>query len=285
MSIVVTGANGEFGAGVMRSLVERGAEVIASVREVKTERDRVLDGVEFRRADFDDRGATESAFMGAETAFVNASFFGPDPSRRLPRVATAIEAATAAGVQRLIVTSWPDLENTTMTAVQDYLEIEQRARYAAPSVLVLRLAVGLADALARDVAWAMRDGVLVAPAGSAVITPASVADLAEGAAGAVLRGDEGVLDLRANRAVDWNDLARLAGELTGSPIEYRAVDDAAYREHLGDLGMPPAARDGLLEFYRAFRDGWAAEPDATLASLLEREPVDPLDVVRGRLGR
>ena len=284
MSIVVTGANGEFGRSVVRSLVEQGADVIASVRELKPERDPALGSVEFRRADFDDRTAIDAAFAGAETAFVNASFFGQDPSRRLPRVTTAIEAATAAGVRRLVVTSWPDLDGTTMAAVQDYREIEQRARDAAPSVLVLRLAVGLADALARDVAWAMRDGALIAPAGSAVTTPAAVADLAEGAARAVLRGDEGVLELRANRAIDWNDLARLAGEITGSPIDYRAVDDAAYRDHLGALGMPPAAGDGLLEFYRAFRGGWAAEPDATLAVLLGREPVGPVEVVRARLG-
>jgi NAD(P)H dehydrogenase (quinone) len=285
MSIVVTGANGEFGRGVVRSLAGRGADVIASVREMKAERDPALESVEFRQADFDDRTATEAAFAGAETVFVNASFFGQDPSRRLPRVMTAIDAARAAGAERLVVTSWPDLEGTTMAAVRDYREIEERARDAAPSALVLRLAVGLADALARDVAWAMRDGALVAPAGSAVTTPAAVEDLAEGAARAVLRGDEGVLELRANRSIDWNDLARLAGEIAGSPIEYRAVDDAAYRDHLGELGMPPAAADALLEFYRAFRDGWAAEPDATLATLLEREPVDPGEVIRARLSR
>src|SRR5690348_17334029 len=109
MSIAVTGAHGEFGRAVLESLRQRTTEpLIGTVRE-PTGSDQ-LPGVDYRPGNFDEPDTLRASLAGVDTVLVNATFFGPDPTRRLGRVTAAIHAATTAGVDRIVLTSWPDLE-------------------------------------------------------------------------------------------------------------------------------------------------------------------------------
>ena len=181
MTIAVTGGNGEFGRAVLKSLAVRTTEpIVGTVRDLA----KVVPapGVDYRPGDFDDPAALRAGLGGVDSALINATFFGADPARRLPRVTAALRAAADAGVSRIVLTSWSDLDNATVSAVQDYKDLEAAATNAGPAVTILRMAYGLADALARDVVWGKASGELVAPAAHAAVTPAAVADLAEAAA-------------------------------------------------------------------------------------------------------
>src|SRR5438477_5398041 len=108
MTIAVTGGNGEFGRAVLASLAARsGRPLVATVRDLA--RVEPLAGVDYRPGDFDDPATLRASLAGADAVLINATFFGPDPGRRRPRVAAAIQAATEAGVGQLVLTSWPDL--------------------------------------------------------------------------------------------------------------------------------------------------------------------------------
>ncbi len=86
-----------------------------------------LPGIDYRAGDFDHPGTLQTSLAGVDTVLINATFFGADPSVRLPRVTAAIGAAAQAGVDRIVLTSWPNLEKATMPSVQNYRALEGAA--------------------------------------------------------------------------------------------------------------------------------------------------------------
>lgn len=278
MAIAVTGGNGEFGRAVVEFLAGRTTEpVVATVRDLA--KVRPIEGVEHRPGDFADPDTLRRSLVGVDTVLVNATFFGADPTRRRPLISAAITAAAEAGVARIVLTSWPDPDRATHPSVQDYPELERQVKRAGPTWTVLRFGYGLADAVARDVTWARRDGELVAPAGHGTVTPAAVTDLAE--ATATVLGTPGhersVLEVTGPDAVGWHDLARLAG------VPYRPVTDTEYRTYLGRLGMPAPVAEQLTALYADFRSGWAGTPTPVLETLLGRPPVAGVEAVARRV--
>jgi NAD(P)H dehydrogenase (quinone) len=279
MTIAVTGDNGEFGAAVIAQVRNRTDEpVVATVRDVA--KGRRVAGVTYRPGDFDDPESLRASLGGVDTVFVNATFFGQDPARRLPRVTAAIGAAAGAGVARIVLTSWPDLENATMPTVQDHRPLEAAAKTAGPDWTIIRLGVGFGDALARDVVWGRKAGELVAPAKDAKVTPAAVTDLAEAAAVVLTQaGHEGeVLEMTGPDAIGWHDLATLAG------VPFRAVPDDEYVTYLTEtVHLPEAAARQLTALYADFRGPWASTPTTTVADLIGRPPLPGTEAVRRRV--
>jgi len=287
MTIVITGANGEFGRGVLNAVaaLAPGLRVVATVRDPARAADLRERGIEVRPGSFDDAAALPAAFSGAETVFINATFFGAGAELRGRRVATAIRAAVGAGAARIILTTWPNLDHAGLPDVQDFIQSERLVQAAGPSWTILRLGYGLADAIARDVMWARRDGELVAPAAAARCAPAAVSDLIDAAALTIVEPghDNARYEFTGPRAIDWSDLASLAASIDGRDIRYRPVDDDEYRAYLVGQGLPGQVIEGLLALYAEFRSGWAATPSPDLSRLLGRELVDTLDAVRQRL--
>jgi NAD(P)H dehydrogenase (quinone) len=277
MTIAVTGGNGEFGQAVLEYLGQHApGPLVATVRDLASV--RPLPGVEYRPGDFDRPETLRDSLAGVDTVLVNATFFGADPSLRSPRVGAAIRAAARAGVHRIVLTSWPDLGNATMPAVQDYAHLEDLVTTAGPAWTVLRLGYGLADALARDVVWGRAGGEIVAPARAACVSPAAVTDLAEAAAIVLLTGHDGAVhELTGPDPVTWDDLAELAG------APFRAVTDDEYRDHVARLGLPAGTAQQLLELYADFRGEWDSAPTPTLMRILGRPAVPGVEAVRRRV--
>jgi NAD(P)H dehydrogenase (quinone) len=282
MTIAVTGGNGEFGRAVLSFLAARSARpLVATVRDLAQVQPVI--GVDYRPGGFDDPATLRASLAGVRTVLVNATFFGADPGLRLPRVAAAIQTAADAGVEHVVLTSWPDLERATMAQVQDYKQLETLVKSAGPTWTILRLGCGLADAVARDVVWAKAGGELVAPAAGARVTPAAVADLAEATAVVLSEAGPGhdrvVHELSGPDAVTWEDLAELAG------VPFRAVDDEDYRKYLDRIKLPASTVEQLIALYADLRSDWASTPTPTLAKLIGRAPVAGLAAVDRRTSR
>jgi NAD(P)H dehydrogenase (quinone) len=274
MSIAVTGGNGEFGSIVLQALGKRTREpLVATVRDLaKAQR---IEGVDYRPGDFDRPDVLRGSLSGVETVLINATFFGADPSLRRQRVSSAIRAAAEAGVSRIVLTSWPDLDHATLPAVQDYKHLEALVKTAGPAWTILRLGCGLAIALARDVVWAKAGGELVAPAADARVTPADITDLAEAAAVVLTQPghDSVVHELSGPDSITWEQLA----ELAESP--FRAVTDDAYRDYLARFSLPAEVAQELIDMYADFSSDWASTPTVTLAELIGHAPVPGIEAV------
>jgi NAD(P)H dehydrogenase (quinone) len=277
MSIAVTGGNGEFGRAVLAELRGRAREpIVATVRDLSNA-DK-LAGIDYRAGDFDDPGTLQRSLAGVGTVLINATFFGTDPSMRLPRGIAAIDAAAKAGADRIVLTSWPNLEQATMPSVQNYLELETALKTAGPSWTTLRLNIGMADALARDVVWGRQLGELVAPAHDASAAPAAISDLAAAAA-IVLSSQQSecrVLELTGPENLNWDDLAEAAG------VPFRAVHDEEYRTYLAEnFGLLPETAALLIALYADFRGG-RSTATRTLSDLLGRPAVPGIEAVAAR---
>jgi NAD(P)H dehydrogenase (quinone) len=96
-------------------------------------------GFDVRPGSFDEPDDLLAAFSGADTVFINATFFGAATELRGQRVATAIGAAADAGASRIIVTTWPNPDHAALPNVQDYAQSERLVRRAGPSWTILRL--------------------------------------------------------------------------------------------------------------------------------------------------
>ena len=278
MSIAVSGGNGEFGRAVLAQLQNIAHEpLVATVRDI-SKADK-LPGADYRPGDFDDPDTLRTSLAGVDTVLINATFFGTDPSLRLARVTAAIDAATSAGARRIVLTSWPKLEKATMPSVQDYRALEAVLKTAGPAWTIVRLNIGLADALARDVVWGRQMGEIVAPAQEASAAPAAISDLA--AATAIVLASpqhEGeVLELTGPDELNWNDLSAAAG------VPFRAVSDEKYTAYLTEkFGLPPETTALLTALYADFRGGRSSKT-GTLPDLLDRTPVPGIDAVEARV--
>jgi NAD(P)H dehydrogenase (quinone) len=283
--IIVTGANGQLGRGVVERLLERvpADRVGVSVRDPEKGRGLSERGVRVRRGDFEDAASLGHAFEGAEQVLiVSADTTG---EAALCRHRTAIEAARASGARRILYTSHMGAHPTSLFApMPDHAATEAMLQESGVVFTSLRNGFYAASGLML-MGRAVETGELVAPEDGPVSWTAH-ADLAE--ATAIAMTDEGRLDgltppLTGPEALDLAGIAAIASALSGRPIRRVTVTDAEYRAGLVSHGVPEPMADMLVGLFAASRRGEFAAVDPTLERLLGRPPMSMRDVLRTRL--
>ena len=171
--IAVTGATGVVGGGVARRLAERGVAQRLVVRDPG--RAPQLPGAEVRAASAYGVGEEmRAALAGAATLFLVPAEESKD---RVDQHRTAIDAAVAAGVGRIVYLSFVDAApDATFTLVRDHWATEEHIRAAGVPFTFVRMNLYL-DFIPR---MAAADGTIAGPAGdgrAAVVTRADVADV------------------------------------------------------------------------------------------------------------
>ncbi len=272
--IVVTGANGQLGRGIVEALLGRvpRGDVVASVRDAGRAADLAARSVEVRIGDFADADGLRAAFRGADQVLiVSADKLGAE-ALRLHRA--AIDAARDAGVRRVLYTS-----HMGARAGSPFLPADQHAGteadLAESRVAFTALRHGF---YAESCLWMIGDGLasgeLRTPEDGPVSWTAR-ADLAE--ADAAILVAEGAWNgitppLTATEAITMAEVASIASEVTGREVRHTTVTDEAWRDAKIAAGMPALYADVLLGTFRAARRGDFAATDATLATLLGRAP-------------
>ena len=234
--IAVTGATGVVGGGVARRLATAGIEQRLIVRSPN--RTPALPGAQIAVASYDDGPAALAALAGIETLFMVS---GAEEPNRLAGHRTFIDAAAAAGVRRIVYTSFFGASATcTFLLGRDHWHTEQHIRSTGMEFTFLR------DNLYADVFldFAGPEGVLRGPAGNGRISAVARADVID-AAVAVLQattsGDASPHDgvsygLTGPTALSLTEIADVITRVTGRQVRYQAetVDEAyASREIYG----------------------------------------------------
>jgi NAD(P)H dehydrogenase (quinone) len=110
-TILVTGASGQLGRGVIRHLLESQgvapASIIAVTRDTSKLAEFAANGITVRAGDFNDADALPAAFAGADKILI---ISGADVGQRLAQHTAAVDAAVKAGVKRIAYTSMPNPE-------------------------------------------------------------------------------------------------------------------------------------------------------------------------------
>ncbi|WP_375402013.1 NAD(P)H-binding protein [uncultured Sphingomonas sp.] len=285
--IVVTGATGELGRAIVQKLVGLvpAAQVGASVRDPGKARELEALGVRVRRGDFGDPDSLPHAFEGTEQLLIvssNARASGGDP---LAQHRSAVEAARAVGVRRIIYTSHMAANGTSaFPPMLDHAATEGMLAACGTAWTALRNGFYAASGIAL-MGDALETGVIEAPADGKVAWTAH-ADLAEAAAIVLAGGErfEGPTPpLTGAEALDLGDMAGIASDLLGRPVRRETITEELLRAKMTARGAPEGAVAMVSGLHTASRAGEFAPADPTLARLLGRTPTSMRALIAQKL--
>jgi NAD(P)H dehydrogenase (quinone) len=285
-TVAVTGVTGGLGGRVARRLADGGVAQRLVVRDPA--RAPELPGAEVVRAAYGDGEAMRRALDGVDTLLLVSASEAVD---RVRLHTGAVDAAVAAGVQRIVYTSFlacsPD---ATFTFARDHWHTEEHLRASGVRHTFLR------DSLYLDVfpLFAGGDGVIRGPAGDGRVAAVARDDIADVAV-AVLLGDghDGrTYDLTGPAAFTLQQAAEELSRASGRAVTYHAETlDEAYASRAG-YGAPHWEVTGWVTTYAAIAAGEldlvsdavatvAARPPMDLAEFLRRNPDTYRHLVKG----
>ena len=268
--ILVTGATGTVGSQVVRELEERGRPVRAFVRDRARGAERLGDGVELAVGDFADPPSLLRAMDGADAVLLACS----NQPRQVEYESAVIDAATAAGVRRLVKLSAVGAEIGSPLAFWDWHGlIEQRLREAPVPSVVLRSSYYMTNLLAAaDTVRA--EGKLFAPAAGARVAMVDPRDVAAVAAIALVEdGHDGqTYVLTGPESLTWAHIASDLSAVTGRPVEFVDVPAEAMRRGAVASGVPEFIADQLVTLYRLLREGAGGRTTDDVRAVTGREP-------------
>ena len=261
----VTGATGALGSRVARRLAAAGAAQRLVVRDPGAAPD--LPGAQVATADgYAHAGGMRAALAGATTLLLVS---GRESADRVAEHVSAIDAAAAAGVQRVVYTSFlgaaPD---ATFTLARQHWQTEEHLRASGLRWTALRnsLYLGVLPHLAGA------DGVIRGPAGDGAVSAVSHDDVADVALAVLLdaegdTGDGTTYDVTGPEALTLQQVADQLTRHAGRPVRYEAetVEQAyASRAH---YGAPEYEVAGWVTSYTAIAAGELSTVSSTVPRL------------------
>ncbi|HEX8134233.1 MAG TPA: SDR family oxidoreductase [Actinomycetes bacterium] len=273
-TLAVTGVTGGLGGRVARRLADRGVAQRLVVRDPA--RAPELPGAEVVRADYGDGAAMRRALDGAETLFFVS---GSEALNRVELHTGAVDAAVAAGVQRIVYTSFLACSaDATFTFARDHWHTEEHIRRTGVRHTFLR------DSLYLDFVplFVGGDGVIRGPAGDGRVAAVARDDIAD-AAVAVLLGDghDGrSYDLTGPAAFTLQQAAEELSRVSGRTITYHAESiEEAYASRAG-FGAPHWEVTGWVTTYVAVAVGDLDVVSDDVATLAGHPPIDLAEFLR-----
>lgn len=264
--VLVTGASGNVGGAVARSLLAAGFEVRAA-GTAPDKLEKALPGAHRVRLDLTDPSTFGPAVQGAAALFLVRP---PAIARVGPTLNALVDVAVEAGVGHVVFSSVAGAETNR---VVPHHRVETHLRVTPVGWTVLRpgfFAQNLADAYRTDI---VQDGRIYLPAGDGQAAFIDARDIGETVA--VVLADPGAhrdagYTLTGPEALDFDQVAAvLSGEL-GQPITYQPATVLGYARHLRRRGLPVAQILVQTLLHTGLRRGQAKAVDPTMERLLGR---------------
>jgi uncharacterized protein YbjT (DUF2867 family) len=239
LAVVVTGATGNQGGAVVKSLLERGHAVRAVTRNTDSAKARDLAnaGVTLVRASLEDTAALTKALEGATSFFAMTTPFGGGTQAETKQGISAADAAKVAGVHLVFTSVGSANRQTGVPHFDSKFEVEKhiakigvRATILAPVYFMDNLHFGK-EQLAK--------GIYAAPLPpTRRLAQVAIADI--GAVAVRLLEDPGRFagkrfDL-ASDELTGNDVVTTLSRITGRPFSYFQVPPDVIRQRMGEDG-------------------------------------------------
>ena len=284
--IIVTGATGKLGQAIVERLLKNlpSDQVGVSVRDPEKANALQDQGVRVRKGDFGDRESLRSCFEGASQVLVISS---NSTGEAVQYHRNAIEAAKAAGAQRVLYTSHMGANPTSPFApMRVHAATEEILKTSGIAFTSFRNGF-YSDSGLMLLGDAFKTGKIIAPEDGPV-SWTTHADLASAAVMALT--NDGRLDgltppLTASEALDLNAIAEVASKLTGREITRVTVTDAEYRTTMLSRGLPEMQADLFMGLFAASRKGEFAAVDPTLENRLGHPPLSMREFIESRLSK
>ena len=277
MQYAITGASGRLGREAAHRLLElvAPAEVVLLTRTPAALADFAGRGVSVREADFTRPESLVDAFTGVQRVLLISIHAD---AARIANQRVAIDAAKAAGVDRIAYTSIPRPEaDNPAGLVPDHAATEQHLRASGLEWTMLRNNL-YAHLQLDTLKQAARTGQLITNNGDGRVAFVTREDCAAAAL---------VADAAANRSYDITgpealgdaELAQLAARIGGKPVEAVSIDDATFTAGLVSKGLPEPLAEMVASFGAATRGGWLSEVTDSVATLTGHAPTALADLI------
>lgn len=285
MTVGITGASGPLGRLTTDELLERvdPAGVVLVTRTPAKLSEVAARGAEVRHGDFSDPSTLDKAFADIDRLIlISTDVVG----ERVPGHLAAVDAARRAGVRHVLYTSGikPVPENPAVVAA-DHGATEQALRDSGLEWSFLRNSL-YAEYQVPTASQAIASGRHVHNSGDGGVSHVSRADCAAAAAGALAGAAQPgrAYDITGPEAVTAAELAALASDLSGRPIEVVELDDAAYVAGLVEhAGMPEQMARSIASFGASAREGFADTVADDVHELSGRPPRSLREVLTAHL--
>lgn len=278
-TLLVTGASGQLGRGVVRHLLEAQritpSRIIATTRNPESLADLAALGVTVRTADFNDLVSLEKAFEGADRVLIiSTGELDLKSDRRLKQHQAAVAAAKAAGVSHLLYTSMPNPEpGSPVLFAGDHYGTEQAIKASGIPYTIFRNG-WYQENLFMALPHAIASGQWYTSAGDGRIAHAARDDMAAAiAAGLASDSTESTTyTLTGPQAYTTAEIAALVSEVTGKPLEVVQLPDDALTEGVKAAGIPEEFARVIVSFDANTRSGRIAMVTDALETLSRRKP-------------
>jgi uncharacterized protein YbjT (DUF2867 family) len=285
--IAVTGVTGALGRRVVDRLAATGD---VPLRLVVRDADRApqVPGAEIvaNPGGYGDPAGLQVALTGVDTLYLVSA---AEAENRLEQHFAAVDAAVAAGVQRIVYTSFLNASpDAVFTLVRQHAATEDRIRQSGVRATFLRHSM-YADFVPFFASVEDGQAVIAAPAGNGRTSFVSRDDLADVAVAVLLREDDALdgqaLEVTGPEALTMTDAAAVLTEITGRPVAYhdQTVEEAWATRR--PSGHPDWEIEGWVTSYLAIAAGELAtvtdvvptltgHPARTVAEHLRAHPED-----------
>jgi uncharacterized protein YbjT (DUF2867 family) len=235
---------------------------------------------------FDDPEGLQAALTGVDTLYLVSA---AEHENRLQQHFDAVDAAVAAGVQRIVYTSFLNASpDAAFTLVRQHAATEDRIRQSGVRATFLRHSM-YADFVPFFASVEDGQAVIAAPAGNGRTSFVSRDDLADVAVAVLLRADSDLdgqaLEVTGREALTMTEAADVLTQITGRPVGYRdqSVEEAWATRR--PSGHPDWEIEGWVTSYLAIAAGELAtvtdvvptltgHPARTVAEHLRAHPED-----------
>jgi uncharacterized protein YbjT (DUF2867 family) len=267
--ILIVGATGNIGSGVLATLAAQGADVRGLAHSEEGASAIRNTGAQAVVGELTDPGSLDAAFEGIDVAFLLTR--GEEDQVEMAR--NAIEAAQRAGVRRIVRLSAfvPEPALETILGRQHY-EIEELLKASGIAYTILRPTFFMQNLMggAQTVA---SDGVLYLPFGDGAAGMIDVRDIVDSAVAALTsEGHEGqTYTLTGPASISVHDVAAALTRALGREISYIAVPVDAGVASLVEMGLSPFMADTFGELFVNFANNGANRATGDVQRLTGRE--------------
>jgi uncharacterized protein YbjT (DUF2867 family) len=277
--ILVINGNGVTGSGVVRELVQRGANVRTLVRDRARATSAFPREVEVVVGDVTEPGSVRAAMRGVEAVYI-ATPAQPD----LDLVERGIaKACVEHGVRRIVKLGGIRVENDTVPPLMMKLHHRGFVHLRDTGIPVVHLRASFYMQNFFMSAPEIAIGEIHAPTGVARASFVDARDIARCAAQTLTHdGDfDPVYDLTGPAPLSFADCARILATELGRPVEHVDIPTAAFVAGGIAAGGPPWVLERLGELYDHLRGTeFAAAPTDAVQRITGRAPTDFATFVR-----
>ena len=274
--LLVTGASGHLGRLVLDQLLVNGvaaSDIIATTRDVSKLAGYATKGIEVRKADYSEPASLPAAFDGADRLVLISTDALDDKGTRIKQHQDAVAAAKAAGVKHIVYTSLPSPENSKVIFAADHRLTEDAIKASGLGYTILRN-TWYQENMFMNLPQVLASGHWYTSAGDGKIAHVARADCAAAIAAALASdsSENAIYTLTGSEGRTTAEIAALASEVTGKPIEVVQLSDEQLAGGMKAAGVPEFLIPTLISFEVATREGQLGALTNHVEKLTGRKP-------------